>query len=173
MEDLYTVTVNMREKSFSVSGSEEFVNRYVEYFSKLFACSTLENEINDEKTYHDVLNSENKFVQAGIYSIDEDGAVNIHIKVPGKDKAEKTRNIALIVLYAKNDKILGSELKSLCEKQACFDNSNFAKTFEKDITNFIKKKVSAKQWTIDLTVNGMNAAEKLLNDMLNVKQSKE
>lgn len=173
MEGLYAVTADMKEKSFSVSGSEEFVNKYVEYFTELFSDTDTKDEGFYEKAEDNTLNSGNKFIQAGIYSIDEEGVVNIHTKIPGKDKSEKTRNVALIVLFAKNDKILGSELRSLCEKQACFDNSNFAKTFERDISNFIKKKVSARQWTIELTINGRNAAEKLLNDMLDAKQSKE
>lgn len=174
MDNLYSISANLSEKSFSVSGSEEFINKYVDFFLDKFTLTVEDRDYKDinNVSHKNGMNDGNKYIQAGIYSIDDDGEVNIHKKVPGKDKAEKTRNIALIVLYAKNEKIVGSQLKNLCEKQSCYDNTNFAKTFERDIENFIKKKVSAKQWTIDLTVNGKYSAEKLLDEMLDSQQGK-
>ena len=174
MDKLYALSVNLTEKSFSVSGTEEFVDKYMNKFMKLFKLNEETNFEEKSQAFSSIeKNTGNIYINGGIYSVGEDGEIIIHTKVLGKDKAEKTRNVALIVLYAKRDKILGSELRSLCEKQACYDASNFAKTFDKDIENFIKKKISAKQWTIELTVNGNLAAKKLLDSILEAKKTQE
>ena len=78
------------------------------------------------------------------------------------------KNVALIAIYAKNEKIQSSELKELCERQSCYDSNNFASIFKRDIENFIVKgKSQSQSWEIDLTVGGREKAQEILEGMMN------
>lgn len=112
-----------------------------------------------------------KYKKLGIYSVDaEDGTISIHRKIPGSNNAEKMKNVALIVLYERNEPVEGAKLKTLCEKQGCWDGNNSAAIFEREIKLFIKKKISAQKWTISLTIDGEQAAIELLEGMINDKK---
>ena len=194
----YTIAVNLREGSCTISGTQEFVEKNTEkvfsfiqknYSGHTTHCDTLSSPIGSIHNTGDICdtslldedahtnqsdkaysNSAAKYMASGIYSIDpDDDSIMIHRKIPGGNNAEKMKNVALIVLYQKKGKILGSEIRELCEKQGCFDSSNFAKAFDRDIKNFIKKKVSAKKWTLSLTIDGETAAVALLESMVNAK----
>lgn len=171
MESL--ITVNLKEKSFTISGSEEFVEKNKKELKEFIMINIDHEEMilvnknkNDEKK--EVLPIEqNKYIKNGIYAIDsEDGTVTILKKVPGKNNAEKTKNIALIVLFAKgeNEKIQGSEIKRLCEKQKCYDSKNFAAIFKRDMSNFILKG-KGQNWTIELSIPGRDNAKELLESL--------
>lgn len=80
------------------------------------------------------------------------------------------KNVALIVLYERNEPVEGAKLKTLCEKQGCWDGNNSAAIFEREIKLFIKKKISAQKWTISLTIDGEQAAIELLEGMINDKK---
>ena len=124
------------------------------------------NKGNEDKKYS-LTEEQDRYIRNGIYAIDsEDGTITILKKVPGKNNAEKTKNIALIVLFAKgeNEKIQGSELKRLCEKQKCYDSKNFAATFKRDMSNFIMKG-KGQSWTIELSIPGKDNAKELLESL--------
>lgn len=174
------INVNLKEGSFSITGSEEFIERNkkeLEDFIKnnyneaksisntsvIVKDETVEDTITDSKIVED------KYIQKGIYAIDnEDGSITILKKIPGKNNAEKTKNIALLVLYAKgqNEKIQGSEIRGLCEKQKCYDPKNFAAIFRRDISNFIIKG-KGQSWTLELSIPGRDNAIELLESMCN------
>lgn len=174
------INVNLKEGSFSITGSEEFIERNkkeLEEFIKnnfnsspeiLNANYTITGEKDSNKSIPQNI-SEDKYIQKGIYAIDsEDGSITILKKIPGKTNAEKTKNIALIVLYAKgeNEKIQGSEIRGLCEKQKCYDPKNFAAIFKRDISNFIMKG-KGQSWTLELSIPGRDNALELLESMCN------
>lgn len=165
------ITINLKEGSFSISGSEEFIERNKNELEKLITKEMQENtnklDVNENNFNSVGKIIENKYIKNGIYAIDkEDGTVSILKKVPGKNNSEKTKNIALIVLFAKgeNEKIQGSEIRGLCEKQKCYDPKNFAAIFKRDISNFIMKG-KGQSWTLELSIPGKENAEKLLESM--------
>lgn len=117
---------------------------------------------------NDTREKNNKY--ARVYTFDGE-KVYLHKKIPGSNNATKTKNIALIVLYAKGGAIYGDEIKGLCEKQGCLDKPNFSSTFDADVKNFIKKgKKGSSKWTIELTMDGQEAAEALLEELLNANK---
>jgi hypothetical protein len=111
-----------------------------------------------------------KYIEEGVYHIDAlDGSISILKKIPGNSKAEKTKNIALIVLHIKKEPIHASLIIPLCEKHNCYDQANFSSMFKNEKTNIVRKG-SGKAWTIELTKPGKEAAIKLLEDMVNASK---
>lgn len=172
------ISINLKEGSFSITGSEEFIERNkkeLEDFIKNNYNETrsISNEgatVKDETMEDKIIDSKkvkNKYIQKGIYAIDnEDGTITILKRIPGKNNAEKTKNIALLVLYAKgqNEKIQSSEIRGLCEKQKCYDPKNFAAIFRRDMSNFIIKG-KGQSWTLELSIPGRENAIELLESM--------
>lgn len=167
------ISVNLKERSFTISGTEEFVERNKQELKEIIMKNIeqeeteLVNKNEDKKEY--LAKEQDKYINNGIYAIDnEDGTVTILKRVPGKNNSEKTKNIALIVLFAKgeNTRIQGSEIRKLCEKQKCYDAKNFASTFKRDMSNFIMKG-KGQSWTLELSIPGRDNAKELLESLCN------
>ena len=184
-----TISINLSEGNIAISGSEEFVEKNMEtifsfveranksvYAPKKVAqqkedcrveTTISEEAITAEKTSPITVD---KYIKAGVYHIDgEDGTISILKKIPGNSNAEKMKNIALIVLYIRKEKIAGKEIIPICEKHACYDSANFSSTFKNEKTNIIRKG-SGQSWTIELTQPGETAALALLEEMANDKK---
>ncbi len=169
------IRVNLANGEFEISGSVEFVEKHLDELKGVInkdLIKTLpiptkyENKNEFQELVHD--DTIDKYQKSGIFTIDDEGNVIIHKRIPGKTNAEKTKNIALITLYAKKEKILASDIKEMCKKQSCLDNSNFAAIFTRDFETFMKAGKGQK-WTIELTIKGEEDAKKLLDSMLNEK----
>lgn len=185
-----SISINLNEGNINISGSEEFVGKnmervfsFVERANNIKKTKTKESgkasselvqkaETNDkDQNDSESATDKDKYKKLGIYSVDAgDGTISIHRKIPGSNNAEKMKNVALIVLFEKDEPIEGSVLKVLCEKQGCWDKSNASAIFERDIVNFIKKKKSKQKWTLELTIDGENSAVELLEGMINDKK---
>ncbi len=177
------VVVNLREGIFSLSGSESFVEKYMpelkEFIEKNITLSRhsaiqqapqncnkitppVASQVNVQKEY-------DKYEENGIYYRDEEtGNIQILKTVPGKSKASKSKNVALILLYAKNDVISSSEIIAHCTEQACFDQPNFSATFKKKDGCFIRQG-NGQNWTLKLTIPGKEKAIELMESMIDVK----
>ena len=167
------ISVNLKERSFTISGTEEFVERNKQELKEIIMKNIEQEEtemVNKNVNKKEYLAKEqDKYINNGIYAIDnEDGTVTILKKVPGKNNSEKTKNIALIVLFAKGEdtRIQGSEIRKLCEKQKCYDAKNFASTFKRDMSNFIMKG-KGQSWTLELSIPGRDNAKELLESLCN------
>ena len=166
------ISVNLKERSFTISGTEEFVERNKQELKEIIMKNIEQEETemvnkNENKEY--LAKEQDKYINNGIYAIDnKDGTVTILKKVPGKNNSEKTKNIALIVLFAKGEdtRIQGSEIRKLCEKQKCYDAKNFASTFKRDMSNFIMKG-KGQSWTLELSIPGRDNAKELLESLCN------
>lgn len=169
------IKVNLSNGEFEISGDIDFVEKYLNDLKNFISTNFLKLRENEEKkdtsSENNIVTKEDntdKYQKAGIYTINDDGNVIIHKRIPGKTNAEKTKNIALITLYAKKEKILASDIKVMCKKQSCLDSSNFSAIFTRDFETFIKKGKGQK-WTIELTIKGEEDAKSLLESMLNEK----
>ena len=192
MDNHATVSINLHDGSIVISGSEDFIEKtmkvafdFVEknlslpatpsVLTTLAATNQLEHNskediVNLESNNTALVPSDDKYIKAGVYHIDaDDGSISILKKVPGDNKAEKTKNIALIVLFIKKGKIQGNEIIPICEKHACYDSSNFSAVFKNEKTNIVRKG-SGQSWTIELTQPGETAARALLEEMANDKK---
>lgn len=192
MDNHATVSINLHDGSIVISGSEDFIEKtmkvafdFVEknlsmpatpsVLTTLAATNQLEHNskediVNLESNNTVLVPSDDKYIKAGVYHIDaDDGSISILKKIPGDNKAEKTKNIALIVLFIKKGKIQGKEIIPICEKHACYDSSNFSAVFKNEKTNIVRKG-SGQSWTIELTQPGETAARALLEEMANDKK---
>ena len=192
MDKNATVSINLHEGSIVISGSEDFIEKNMkaafDFVEKNLSVSpaaivaptvvpatssSASSPVSDapsEPISVTPISSDDKYIKAGVYHIDaDDGTISILKKVPGDNKSEKTKNIALIVLYIRKGKVPGKEIIPICEKHACYDASNFSATFKNEKTNIIKKG-SGQSWTIELTQPGEAAALALLEEMANGKK---
>ena len=181
-----SISINLNEGNILISGPEEFVEKNMEKvfsFVERTGCLRFSEktvaEISTDKgcttkctdAKSEIVNPDaDKYIRAGVYHIDtEDGKISILKKIPGNSKAEKMKNIAMIVLYIRKEKILGKEIIPICEKHSCYDGPHFASTFESEKTNLIKKG-NGKAWTLELTQPGEEAVIALLEEMANDKK---
>jgi len=187
-KDMTSILLKFRDIEFSAEGSELFVENSRESILKFIGQYVLTsgNDAQLEKSYAVCpipfdkdptkescpLSEQSRiqeYIDSGIYHIGSDKEIALVGKIPGSSDAEKTRNVALLILYAfpQGTRYLGSELRPHCERQSCYNAGNFASTLEKDTTNFIKKveRAGSKAWTIELTVDGEESAKALLEEM--------
>lgn len=183
------VEIDLEGGKISIQGSEEFVEKNMITVLEFVQSAKKEKvnlPINDEKDKDSVTdtamqsnrldsaegnNMHDQYKSKGIYSVDENGnVIAIHRKIPGTSNAEKMKNIALISLYERETAIDGLSIKELCTKHSCWDGKNASKIFDKEYGLFLKKKVSTKKWTIELTFDGQQAAANLLEEMANASK---
>lgn len=175
-KDYSEIYINLKEKTFSIKGNSNFVKESFESIKEIVVSLKNVPEITEkDEAEEEIVESENytkendkdKYIKAGIYSLDENKVI-FYKRITGKTNAEKMKNVALVAIYAKNEKIQSGELKELCERQSCYDANNFAAIFKRDIENFIVKgKSQSQSWEIDLTVGGREKAQEILEGMMN------
>lgn len=179
------ITVNLRDGNFTISGTESFVEKYYndlkEYVKEnISSCKSvispqhnpqpLYSEIQSNSPVQSAKTSYDKYIENGIYYIDDStNQIKILKNVPGGNKATKAKNVAMILLYAKNGEMSNTEIIAECQEQACFDSANFSSVFKKKDGCFIRTgNGKSKTWTLRLTTPGRKAAEELLESMVNV-----
>lgn len=176
--DLSELNVNLTECSFSIKGTEEFIDRKTEELIEMFnkigvdkpqvkqgesSCAqTNENKIESltvgtEKHYQ-------KYEDAGLISVDEDEVLILR-SVPGKNNAVKMKNVALITMYALGKQIEAKSIISNCERLNCFDSSNFSTAFKNDKSGNFIRKGKGQSWTLALSIPGRDAAIAVLEEM--------
>lgn len=174
---MFTLKLALGDNSFELQGTEDFINTNMQKLLETIQSNSSNNvnksEIatnvkeDNELNYSD--NTLEKYKRVIAYDNVND---KLHImgKVPGNNKADKTKNIALITIWAKNREITGNEIIEECKKQTCYDPKNFSAIFKRDSINFIKNG-KGQSWTLKLTVNGEEEAIKILDTMLNERSS--
>ena len=175
------INVNLKECSFSIKGTEEYVDKKTKDIIDLFEKFNVKEIVNKEKYIKEksnVLdsdtetenNNENKkykkYVDAGLISVDIDDVIILR-KVPGKNNAEKMKNIALITLYALDKPISSKSIVSNCQKLSCYDQKNFSAVFKNDKNGNFIRKGNGKVWTLEATIPGLEKAQEILEEMFN------
>lgn len=90
------------------------------------------------------------------------------VTVPGKNNAEKTRNVALLAA-SRSYLATGSwtadwqEVKSLCVDQNCYDPANYAVNLKKGAGTLFKSAETGQ--LVELSSGGIKEAEKLLKSL--------
>lgn len=177
------IEINLVDGRVMVRGSERFVEKNIEEMLRQIMGHRQEvekiNQVSEkcpaqleDRTGLSLRRNDNseKYVGAGIYSINENGSVRLHKRIQGKTTSDKMRNIGMIAAYAKGGKIDSQEVKKLCETQGCFDSGNFSSIFRKDIENIIVNKVTERKWEIELTVLGRHSVELSLDELSGITE---
>lgn len=170
------IKFNYNEVKFSISGNEDFINKNLNILLEFVKDNNLVKYQNDSKQINDSNINSNvhfddyvqKYIEAGIVHIDEEGNISILKNIPYENKSDKVKNIALIYLFIKNKKIYGndSNIIKLCKLNTCYESKNFARIFTREKNLFVRDN-SSKIWAIELTKPGKEAAIKLLDEMVN------
>lgn len=170
------IKFNYKEGKFSISGNEDFINKNLNILLEFVKDNNLVKYQNDNKQINDIKINTNinfdeniqKYINAGIVHIDEEGNISILKNIPNKNNSDKLRNITLIYLFLKKGNADGNDnnLKTICDKNKCYDSKTFATILGKEKINIVKKG-NRKKWTIELTKPGKEAAIKLLDEMVN------
>ncbi len=183
-EKFSSIEVNLSEGKIFISGTEAFIEKNMQTIFSFVQQNRIHSPIGKTDEYREIQQIEkkeqiitgkeqeklDKYVINGVYHIDdEDGTISILKTVPGNTKAEKMKNIALIVLHIRKQKIEGREIIPICEKHNCYDASNFSSVFKKEKTNIIRKG-NGQKWTLELTQPGEKEAIELLEEMVNGKK---
>lgn len=179
--------VSISTGTIKLSGTEDFIKSYKNDLLNFLKENYVTGKVDDIKSIDGTKkasldidmgdNDTNTPNELDIYSpilqIDSENNIILLTDVPGRNKSEKAREIAKIVLYIrskiekKHVRISGSELIPLCKRHGCYDATNYSKAFEnqKDFLKVGKEK--SQNWTLELNFSGEQAAKKLLEDMLN------
>jgi hypothetical protein len=177
------IKVSLRDGVFEFSGSEAFVSQQIENFKELIKGGltkwpktaetselktnggTKTSDLNPEFQAQD-LNAKN-FPKVFHVSGDQ---VSLIKAMPGTDKAKKTVNVALTYLWGSRSlgvpKVSIKNIRAICEKQGCLDESNFSSHIQSaQEWIVVEGKKHTHQKMCELTLPGVEAAEKLLDEM--------
>lgn len=171
--------INLTELSFELEGERDFIeDHYSELLDHLKKADTglrtgtlsakLMTESTTGRNATRVASGLERYIEAGVFYIDDETTLPvIQAAVPGNNKREQMRNVALILLFAANGSVNSTYIKEQCERQSCLDSANFSKAYETDRRNFIKKgKAGSRDWSLELTIPGKKAAEDLLESIV-------
>ncbi|MCQ4243395.1 hypothetical protein, partial [Stutzerimonas stutzeri] len=176
------IHLSLRDGTFEISGSENFVSQQIENFKDLILDSIRTPSTppyNLEKTSPQPTSQEvdqNSAPTAKVYNRVlhiEDKSVKIIKKVPGINNAKKTVNTALIYLWgcrsAGVNEVSLHDIRRLCQEQSCLDSSNFSSYISgaKELIIVEGKKGSSSK-SCKLTIPGIEKAEELLESLNNV-----
>lgn len=170
-----SISLDLTKRSFTISGSEEFVSARLAQMLELVSTATSPSIPSSEpKTImpdsfdRDDASLKDQCETAGIFYLDQEtGLPVLQERVPGENKREKMRNVALLLLYGAEKPIEAAYIKEQCRRQSCLDTGNFSKAYEMDKRNFIKKgKAGSRDWTLELTIPGIKTAESLIQAIL-------
>lgn len=170
-----SIQVDLSNKSFSLNGDSEFIAKYYQGLVELVSSTNIGSLHADAENLSTASPSKDstktawrsdevsRYEQYGLFYLDENNMPNIQAKIPGDNYREQMRNVALILLLANgNAPLSASYLKEQCKRQSCLDANNFSKAFGTDTKNFIRKgKAGSRDWTLELTVPGKQAARNL------------
>ena len=169
MSDIVTkVNISLGDCVLEFSGSEAFVQKQIDEFKDLVhgklksvkveksnSLPPVEDTDEDDEKPDDVLFA----TYPNIIDYNE-GTINI-LKVDGKKKADKTRNLVLMYAWAKKQmgilEIPKKELVELCKHHECFDEGNFKTTLK--AASGIIVKGSPQKYTVRLTAPGETKAK--------------
>lgn len=174
MEEKAKVSISFTKGELEITGSENFVKEQLDRFKDLINVrlsavpvtpAISQSSISTPKPSEDKVQQlpptgENPYPKViELY----DGQIKL-IKISGKEKPEKTINVALLYLLAKSlteDKIARfSEIRGVCKHHACLDPKNFATILKRAKQLFIFDG-SGKNQTARLTQPGLIKAKEL------------
>lgn len=170
------VTMHFGAAQFSAEGAENFINNMFEKWTEL---------LNDSKSAAffksgagtSIDSSAKGTSSGGSFSSYEnvydeiDGKIKIIAHMPGSNKADKTRNTALAIMFGNHvkDQLTTSsdEIREHCVDQGCLDSSNFASHLKG-----LKEKIAMNTkpgggYDVKLTAPGRKAAQSLVEKLNN------
>ncbi|MFD1472075.1 hypothetical protein [Companilactobacillus mishanensis] len=133
---------------FEIEGPQEFVDKKVQDFLETLPKINRVPVVHEVATKNDTSQKvispnekktkyKNEFLSKKLL-YDDDGVLTPTFYIPGKGKADKTRNCAILMAYFEDD-VSSEDIKSILIKQAAFDQNNFYKILKRSNPNLIIK----------------------------------
>lgn len=169
------IAMQFGSSQFSAEGNEEFVQKILTQWVSLFE----KNPQPPTSVYNGHEgpptgakgNTENPTLRFQNVYDELEGSLKIIANMPGENKASKTRNTALVLMYGRyllGDQTTSAEsIRDACIDQGCYDGSNFASHLKA-----LKEKVAMNTkpgggYDVKLTAPGRKAAHDFVENLNN------
>lgn len=163
--------------SLSAEGSEALVRDALQFWEKFLggsAPSTASTPIKQPDPIDivvqkpsDTANGPSKFENV-FDTVDDKLKIIAH--VPGKTKAEQSRNVALVVLYGQLllgvEQVPSDTIRQACVDQGCYDSTNFAQYLKGLKSRVVMNTKTGGGYDVKLTAPGRKDAKELI-ELLN------
>lgn len=181
---IFSFEIKWNNGEFKVSGTEEFVNSKLDEFSEILKGKlTTTSEKNNFQMLSVPRNFESSVERSALPSIKPESGLSAEVfelifaesedglkiisDIPGKNKADKIKHTAFILLYGNHLKgkeyTTKKELMTCCQEHGCMDVGNFA-----SIINSLKPKhilSTDKNKTLKLTKPGQIKAQEVIQSV--------
>lgn len=170
------VSINLHDGIFEIEGGESFVEQQMVRFESLINTA-FSTDRKNEPAKDVIVDQNNKLppdTKEGSNSLDDLNDIyeihndKLHIikDIPGSNVKAQTLAAALLVCFGKtkegSDNALLDDVRSECERHACYNSKKFA-TYVKSYNTLFLESGSGKASTIKLTVPGKNLAQDLIS----------
>ncbi|HET6523456.1 hypothetical protein [Sphingopyxis sp.] len=170
------ISIQHGATSLSAEGSETFVKEAMHLWDKLIEqpAPAFVHPQSSAQPEVAATTAPKSASSAGLLEFDNvfdtaDEKIKIIAAINGKSKAEQTRNVALLTLFAHyvdGKEVIPSELiRNACVDQGCYDSTNFA-GYLKSLKSFVVMNTkSGGQYDIKLTAPGRKRARELAEEL--------
>lgn len=177
------IAIQQGPLSLSAEGSEDFVRDALDFWKEFLAGSGQSPEIIEPQPVHNAeaprtsqeahspaAPARNGSVNAyeNVYDTVDD-KLKIIAHVPGSNKAEQSRNVALVLLYGyllRGEEQTPSEaIRQACVDQGCFDSPNFAQHLKGLKSRVVMNTKPGGGYDVKLTAPGRRDAKDLVESL--------
>jgi hypothetical protein len=176
MVETAKIAIQLGARSLSAEGSEAFVREAIALWDRLEAApavlpagATYEFSSGDTTPAGRAARSKAGPSEYENVFDEVDGRLKLIAHIPGNSKADKTRNVALAVLfghYLRGEEQVPSEIiRDTCADQGCFDQANFAQSLKGLKEKVAMNTKSGGGYDVKLTAPGRKAAKELVETL--------
>jgi hypothetical protein len=169
--DQAKISIQHGGTALTAEGSEAFVKGAMELWDKLIAVPVTPPLVVTSLAQPNATGPAAAETQAdgfsqygNVFDVADD-KIKIIAHITGKSKAEQTRKVALLILFAnylKGAELVPSEMiRNACVDQGCYDSTNFAGYLKGLKSSVVMNTKSGGQYDIKLTAPGRKAAREL------------
>lgn len=171
--DMTKISLQVGVVSLSAEGSEAFVREMLAVWNDLVQTSPANTKPTatatpqgDQVGKDTGTASVTGIVKFGNVFDSVDGRLKIIADIPGKSNAEKTRNIALLLLYGHlllgTEQVASEAIRQACVDQGCYDSTNFASYLKGLKSRVVMNTKSGGGYDVKLTAPGRKDAKELV-----------
>jgi hypothetical protein len=170
------VTMQFGAAQFSAEGTENFINSMFEKWTAMLSDSK-SSAFAEPATGTSLDNGTKNSTSGGTLNSYEnvydeiDGKIKIIAHMPGSNKADRTRNTALALMFGNHVKgqstTSSDEIREHCLDQGCLDSSNFASHLKGFKDKIAMNTKTGGGYDVKLTAPGRKAAQSLVEKLNN------
>lgn len=161
---------------FAAEGAEAFIWKALSEWKALIEKPELAQSAVQSAQTHIPQGSKAQGAQAGLTQYENvfdeaDGLLKIIAHINGKNNADRTRDVALVLLYGHyirgQDTVAADAIRQACQDQGCLDSSNFAAHLKGLKEKVVMNTKQGGGYDVKLTAPGRKAAKELVESINN------